>query len=442
MRQGTISRRVVEKSTYLVRRETGAALRIMKIAVWHNLPSGGGKRALYDHVRGLVRRGHTVEAWCPPTADRAYCPLGEFAREHVVPFPWPANRHPKLYLALSYIASWGKLNPMDHHCRQCAEDINRGGFDLLFANSCMFLGAAPIARHVRIPVVAYLQEPHRLLYEALPRLPWPALDAPEGWWRSPRYFKRRIADLVRTREHRFQARDELRNASAFASILVNSYYSRESFLRAYGLDAKVCYLGVDTKLFINQWKHREDFVVGIGAFAREKNIHFVIRALAHIRQPRPRLVWIGNFTIGSYLEEITQLAKSENVDFEPKVRIPDCELIDLLNRARIMLYAPRLEPFGFAPLEGNACGVPVVAVAEGGVRESVIDGVNGLLVDHDPRGMASAIQRLLDDPEYARQLGETGSKLVAERWTLRHSLDRLEDKLREVLQGANAAPQG
>jgi len=35
----------------------------MKIAVWHNLPSGGGKRALYHHVRGLVERGHRVESW-------------------------------------------------------------------------------------------------------------------------------------------------------------------------------------------------------------------------------------------------------------------------------------------------------------------------------------------------------------------------------------------
>jgi len=41
----------------------------MRIAVWHNLPSGGAKRALYDHVRGLVDRGHSIESWCLPTSD-------------------------------------------------------------------------------------------------------------------------------------------------------------------------------------------------------------------------------------------------------------------------------------------------------------------------------------------------------------------------------------
>src|SRR5260370_35177388 len=57
----------------------------MKIAVWHNLPSGGGKRALYYHVRGLVEKGHSVEAWCPSTSDRNYLPLSEVITEHVAP---------------------------------------------------------------------------------------------------------------------------------------------------------------------------------------------------------------------------------------------------------------------------------------------------------------------------------------------------------------------
>src|SRR5229473_1404629 len=56
----------------------------MKIAVWHNLPSGGGKRALYYHVRGLVERGHEITCWSLDTADHSYLPLSEFASEHVV----------------------------------------------------------------------------------------------------------------------------------------------------------------------------------------------------------------------------------------------------------------------------------------------------------------------------------------------------------------------
>ncbi|MHB1599044.1 MAG: hypothetical protein ACYCXY_09175 [Acidimicrobiales bacterium] len=56
----------------------------MRIAVWHNLPSGGGKRALYDQIRGLLELGHYVESWCPPSADQSFLPLGDLVTEHVV----------------------------------------------------------------------------------------------------------------------------------------------------------------------------------------------------------------------------------------------------------------------------------------------------------------------------------------------------------------------
>jgi hypothetical protein len=42
----------------------------MKIAVWHNLHSGGGSRALQYHIQGLISAGHEVEIWADaPDAD-------------------------------------------------------------------------------------------------------------------------------------------------------------------------------------------------------------------------------------------------------------------------------------------------------------------------------------------------------------------------------------
>ena len=72
----------------------------MKIAVWHNLPSGGGKRALYHHVKGLLERGHTLESWCPPTADQAYLTLSELIKENIVP------------LAQQPRKKWGQINQL------------------------------------------------------------------------------------------------------------------------------------------------------------------------------------------------------------------------------------------------------------------------------------------------------------------------------------------
>src|SRR5580704_3614693 len=147
----------------------------MKIAVWHNLPSGGGKRALYYHVRGLVERRHEITCWSLDTADQSYLPLSEFAPEHVVSLR-PRNG-PRQHTAGDWAVYDRAVNDMrafDEASRRCAREIEAGGFDLLFANTALAYHVPFILRHVRMPILLYLQEPCRELYEAAPILPWVA----------------------------------------------------------------------------------------------------------------------------------------------------------------------------------------------------------------------------------------------------------------------------
>jgi glycosyltransferase involved in cell wall biosynthesis len=412
----------------------------LRIAVWHNLPSGGGKRALYDHVRGLLERGHAVEAWCPPTADQEYLPLGRLVTEHVIPFEWqqPPARLPHSRLLWQYRQPLAMMRGMDEHCRRCAAEINAGGFDLLLANPCRLFRTTPIGRYVKGPKALYLQEPARWLYEAMPQLPWVAQPVPDTLL-SATYWKDYLRDFFKVQGLRVQAREELMNARAYDAILVNSLFSRESVLRSYGLNARVCYLGVDTERFVHRQLPREQFVVGIGAIVPEKNIALVIEALGRVPAPRPRLVWVANVAEPSHLEELKRLASGLDVEAEFKVNVSDEQLIEILNRGLMMVYAPRLEPFGFAPLEANACGMPVVAVAEGGVRETVEHGVNGLLVRHDAGEMAEAIRLLSEDKRYAAELGRNGCRIVREKWSLNSAIDNLERSLSEVLTRSPAS---
>ena len=410
----------------------------MRIAVWHNLPSGGGKRALYYHVRGLIERGHSVEAWCPSTSDRNYLALSELITEHVLPIDIGQKgksvaRNPLLGLHGDQLR---RAKALDEHCRQCADEINRRNFDILVANSSIIQAVSSIGRYVKAKKVLYLQEPNRWLYEAGEGgLPWVAIPAATRSWMRPRYIRWFLWNLIDTQRLRVLARDERLYASAFDLILVNSYFSRETLLRLYGLDSTVCYLGVDTQLFVNHQHIRENFVVGVGQLTPSKNVEFVIKAVAKIGIPRPRLVWIANMGADWYYEKMRSLAESYEVTFEARASIDDNELVDILNRATAMVYAPRLEPFGLAPLEANACGLPVVAVAEGGVRETIIDGVNGFLVQHQPQMMAQAIQRLAHDKDLAAQLSKNGSKIVQEKWSVNSAVERLE---RQLTQAATA----
>jgi glycosyltransferase involved in cell wall biosynthesis len=408
----------------------------MRIAVWHNLPSGGGKRSLYDQVAALISSGHTVEVWCPPTANRDFLPLRDLVPEHVVSMDWPAAPRAGRLGAYSLMSS--RLRAMDRHCAACAEQIARGGFDVLLGHACQFFRTVPIARKVSLPSAIYLGEPYRWLYEALPEPVWMAPPPIRSTGRANyRSYTGRLFDMIDVSAKRVQVREEVYNARAFSQILVNSFFSRESVLRAYGIDSAVCYLGVDTRVFVDQGLPREPFVIGIGAVVPEKNVHLVIKALRHV-PGRPRLVWIGNVAIPMYLESLRQLAARCGVDFEPRINIDQTEVVSLLNRATLMIYAPRLEPFGYAPLEANACGLPVVAVAEGGVRETVINDLNGVIVEADPDQLGAAVQRLLDDPATARRLGCQGRRIVGERWSLAAARERLDSRLRTLV--AAAAP--
>ncbi len=403
----------------------------MRIALWNNLPSGGGKRALYDQVTGLLSRGHDIESWCPPTADRTFLPLEELVDEHVVALdPVGDSRIARAQNLVTKDASSvrARLRAFDNHARQCAREINSQGFDVVLVSGSSFIAVSPIGRHLDPPSALYLQEPSRHLFEALPRPPFaaaarraPGLVAALKWLR----------DGERTAALRVQVREETESARSFDRVLVNSYFSRESVLRAYGVDARVCYLGVDTDRFIDRVDPREYLAVGIGAFVAPKRVEVALEAIASLPRPRPALAWIGNAADDDYLAGLHARARTLDVDFRPLRAIADAEVVKVLNAASVMIYAPRLEPFGYAPLEAAACGLPVVAKAEGGVRETVIDGRTGLLVDDDAE-LGPAIGRVLGDPQFARRLGDAARANVVGSWSLDAATTRLESHLTDL----------
>jgi glycosyltransferase involved in cell wall biosynthesis len=132
-----------------------------------------------------------------------------------------------------------------------------------------------------------------------------------------------------------------------------------------------------------------------------------------------------------YLEE---LANRLNVSVEFLTLVPHEELVRLYNQARLTLYAPIMEPFGFVPLESLACGTPVVGVCEGGVRETILHNKTGLLTDRDPRCFAEAIKDLLSDSDSRKQFGRQGRTYVERQWQWDRTVRNLENYLINVIQ--------
>ena len=80
-------------------------------------------------------------------------------------------------------------------------------------------------------------------------------------------------------------------------------------------------------------------------------------------------------------------------------------------------------------MEAGARGLPVIASNVNGLRDSVRDGITGLLVPHgDHRAFADALVNLLGDPERRADMSAAGIE-----WAAAHSWERSTNELRMVL---------
>ena len=407
----------------------------MKIAVWHNLHSGGGSRALQYHIQGLVEKGHHVEIWADEPDAGGFMHLPTSVKLHKVPLKYDVHQ-PSLKERFSSVFFEKDFNmkAMEKHCQKCAAEINNGGFDVLFANSCFYYGVPFISRYVNIPKVLYLGEPNRYLYEAMPEQIWEAPQETSNKW-SSKFWIYFFSNTWRTNKYRVYVREERKNFKAFDKVLVNSYFSMESCKRAYGLLSEVCYLGVDNSLFkpVNT-SNPKHYVVGLGGFYRHKNPELAIRSVGEVKQNRPKLLWIGNMVDEKYWLEMVELARSLDVTLELKKMVTDEQLVQWLSGAICMIYSSNLEPFGFAPLEANACGTPVIAVAEGGVRETIIHGKNGFLVNQKPKEIAQFVSQLTDNQEIRKKISSFAIDNVKENWSLSSCSERINRAIESMIK--------
>lgn len=403
----------------------------MRVAIWHNLSSGGAKRVLHDQVRGLAASGHHVEAWCPPTADQSFLPLSSLIEEHVVPLRQSGRDHDRLTLRELARDRRDDIAAMDEHCRHCTAQIEEQDFDVLLVHSCRYFRTTAIGRMTRLPSIL-VAEPYRPLYEADPTNVWAAPPRRRHWWVPGRGLAAAAADALCVQGQRIQVREEIANAQGFDRLLAYSFFTRESIRRSYGLDATVCYPGIDTDAFSMLGYDREPFVISVGAVCPDKNLEFIVAALARLPEPRPRLVWVGDQVEEDYLREVFELARVQGVALQVRRMVDHATLVDLLNKARVMVYAPRLEPLGLAALEAAACGLPVVAVAEAGMRETVVHGRTGIVTRPTVDDFAWAVGDLFGKPDQAAEMGLIAREHVVRSWSMASAMARLEEELAEV----------
>lgn len=168
-------------------------------------------------------------------------------------------------------------------------------------------------------------------------------------------------------------------------------------------------------------------IVAVGRFVPRKGFDTVIEALTTV--PSAELVIAGG-PQRAELETVPEACRLLKLaaDLGVAERVSLCgsvaraDMPALLRSADVVACTPWYEPFGIVPLEAMACGVPVVASAVGGMLDTVVHDVTGLLVPpKDPRACANAINAILRDRRAASGFGKAGR----ERARSRYSWDRV-----------------
>lgn len=173
-------------------------------------------------------------------------------------------------------------------------------------------------------------------------------------------------------------------------------------------------------------------VLFVGRIQPLKAPDVAVEALPLIESPDlpPQLLVVGGPSGPRGERELTRLHElvardglQDRVHFVPAQ--PHAALARFYQAADVLIVPSRSETFGLVAAEAQACGLPVVAAAVGGLPYAVADGRSGLLVEgHDPDGFAVAIGKILADPSIAEEMSAE-AVAFSERFSWPATADRL-----------------
>jgi glycosyltransferase involved in cell wall biosynthesis len=203
------------------------------------------------------------------------------------------------------------------------------------------------------------------------------------------------------------ARWDAATAGRVDRFLANSQYVAGRIRRYYNRGSAVVYPPVDTTFYRLPDPARRELEPGflvVSALVPYKRVDL---AMAACQKARVQLKIVGR---GPEEDRLRELA-GPGVEF---LGWRSDEEIRDLYRAATAVLLPGIEDFGLVPVEAQACGTPVVALGQGGARETVDDGVTGILVENDSvDGFADGLARALAtsfDPVLIRNRAERFSR--------------------------------
>lgn len=353
-------------------------MELMRIAVFYNLDFGGAKRAVFEQVRRLKARGHLVDVYTTDSETDAFDLSIVASSFHNFLYKQTEHKIPFLSRFINDIRTFYFL-PILH--KKIAREIDKKYYDIVLVHPDKITQAPFILRYLKTKSAYYCQEPLRIAYEYVLRA-----NRSIG---LPKYIYEQITRLVRKKI-------DIVNVRNATFTIASCYHIRERMIESYGVYPYVSYLGIDTSVFhpTGVRKKKQVFFVGNKDVWNDGYdlVEKVINLIPKNKRPLVKIVsW-----------------KNKNNE-----RLTDEELVKQYNESLVTLCLSRLETFGLVPLESMACGTPVIATKVSGHRETVVDGVGGVLVEFDPNDLAKTIIKISGD----KRMSKEARKHIEKNWS-------------------------
>lgn len=215
-------------------------------------------------------------------------------------------------------------------------------------------------------------------------------------------------------------------------VIAQSAYMRRQILESYRIPeghVHVIHNAIDTSEFSpearsavrahmrDRWSISDDAVclLFLGHNFRLKGLWQLLRVLgrADLRARPTHLLVAGRGTGSGQRRKARRMIRRHGLDDRVTLAGPVRPSLDALAAADALVHLSWHDSFGFAPLEGMACGLPVVTTSYAGASELVEDTVSGLIVDPAVDDDVARAVRSLHDDGLRQRMGEAATRVGA-----------------------------
>ena len=228
------------------------------------------------------------------------------------------------------------------------------------------------------------------------------------------------------------------------AVIAVSKETKEDVLKYFNVEdekVKVIYNGINLKEYVVTEEtstldkygidKSKPFVLFVGRITKQKGIIHLVNAIKYI-DPDTQIVLCAGAPdtpeIAKEMEEsVTEVKKTRDNVIWIDVMLDKKEVIQLYSHADVFCCPSIYEPFGIINIEAMACETAVVASAVGGIKEVVVEGETGLLIqleqqdsapfepidpDKFSQDLANGVNKLIENKELRDAMAKNGRKRV------------------------------